>query len=97
MVPDALAGSGSTGTETMPAFDFPPVEEVAIGAHFRVLDSLKTVQLGDLAHTWSRDYPSVEEWAPLPPIPDELSPSSFAQPPFQIDTSGRGPMPACGS
>jgi len=78
---------------SMPKFDNPPVEEVAIGAHFKDLEGFTVVRAAELAQRWSFDYPEVEQWAPMPPLQDELDPVQPLRPSFQVDTSGRMPTP----
>jgi uncharacterized protein (TIGR04255 family) len=57
-----------------PAFDAPPVEEVALAAHFKPIGGLKVIDYAVLADQWAADYPIVEEVPPAGPVPDEMTP-----------------------
>jgi uncharacterized protein (TIGR04255 family) len=43
----------------LPAFDAPPVVEVAVGIEFLPIDELNTVELIRLHDTWKDDFPSI--------------------------------------
>lgn len=83
---------GATGG-VMPVFERPPVEEVAIGAHFKDLDGFHVLHAGDLARQWAETYPIFEQWMPLPRLPDELGLPQPVKPSIQVDASGRMPFP----
>jgi uncharacterized protein (TIGR04255 family) len=69
----------------IPAFDNPPVEEVALAAHFNPLPGLKSLDYARLGDTWNADYPVAEEMPPAPPIPDDTSGMVAGLPQIQID------------
>ncbi len=71
----------------VPNFTEPPVVEMALGAQFRPLFTLRGITLGPLRERWRDAYPHVEEQPPLPPaIEGGLVPGIGLQ-------VGFGPMP----
>jgi uncharacterized protein (TIGR04255 family) len=73
-----------TDVSPIPAFDDPPVEEVALAAHFLPISGWKSLDYARLADMWSAEYPIAEEMPPAPPVPDESG--VIAGPPqIQID------------
>lgn len=71
----------------VPTFIEPPVVEMALGAQFRPLFTLRGITLGPLRERWRDAYPRVEEQPPLPPaIEGGLVPGIGLQ-------IGFGPMP----
>lgn len=76
----------------LPSFEAPPVEEVALGAHFQRLTELKSIHIGRLAAAWP-DYPTLEEQPEAPPQADELDTSSPSTPGFRIELLDQAPFP----
>lgn len=56
-----------TSDGELPAFEAPPVVEVALGIQFRPIFGLRPLELGALRERWRVDYPLVQEQPPLPP------------------------------
>lgn len=49
----------------LPSFDNPPLVEVVLGAQFEPLEQMNATHLGLLWQAFARDFPKVEEHAPL--------------------------------
>ena len=77
---------------SQPAYDDPPVAEVALAIHFSPLGALKAVHLGRLATLWEESYPYVEEHPEAPPAPDELD-RPTGLPSFRIELVENSPLP----
>ncbi|MHB8394183.1 MAG: TIGR04255 family protein [Candidatus Dormibacteria bacterium] len=77
-----------------PAYQHPPVAEVAIGVYFQPLTGLKSVHIGGLAKVWAKRFPQVDDQPPLAPVPVEAPLSTpMVLPPFQIQFGGQLPSP----
>lgn len=77
--------------EDLPAFERPPVQEVALAVHFVPLAGLRSQHYGDLARVWRDEYPQVEDQPAL------LERPSFQQPdpPPGIQFVNVDPLPRC--
>jgi len=64
---------------TAPAFDAPPVVEVALGLQFSPLLSLRTIEMAALREHWRSRYPIVQEQPPLPATIESASGVSQVQ------------------
>jgi uncharacterized protein (TIGR04255 family) len=50
---------------TLPDYDKPPLEEIAVGVHFEPLSSWQTRHVGQFWGEVSKDYPSTEDQPPI--------------------------------
>ena len=66
----------------LPAFDSPPVVEVAVSVQFRPLFGLRGLALAPLRARWASEYPKLEEQPPLPPVAEG---STTVLPQFQFN------------
>lgn len=85
-------------SENLPAFDNPPVGEVALGAYFDAALKLQVVNLMQLWSRWRGRFPNVQEQPEVPPVQDELS-SSSVPPAFTlqvVDATSSAPLPRSG-
>ena len=56
----------SSGSESQLRFSSPPVQQVVLGVYFRPAVELATVHLMPILNEWVRDYPRLDESAPVP-------------------------------
>jgi uncharacterized protein (TIGR04255 family) len=77
----------------LPRFERPPVEEVSLAAHFKPLESLRTLHVGRLAAKWAADYPDVDEVPAMPPMPDDLGDGPPPPQGVQFEMLERAPFP----
>jgi uncharacterized protein (TIGR04255 family) len=79
----------------LPAFERPPVSEVALAVHFDPPLPLTSVTIARLWERWKDNFPNLEEYPELPPIMDELaSDSARASIQFRVlDAASAAPIP----
>lgn len=60
-------------TTPFPSFENPPVIEVVLGVQFEQLRSMAVTDIGKLHDVYAKDYPQVQEQAPLEPIFENMN------------------------
>lgn len=79
-------------SEDLPSFDRPPVIEVVASVQFDPPQGFNAVHLGLLWNRFRREFPKVEQKAPLPQVLERLGVT--AQPrQFEVEFSAEPPLP----
>jgi uncharacterized protein (TIGR04255 family) len=83
-----------TPATKLPDYDRPPVAEVVMGAAFRPVEPLDTVQVGLLWRAiYADDFPDVEEKVPFPVQFERFGPAVLAEPTISFQTADAPPWP----
>lgn len=88
-----VSGPAPATTESLPAFDRPPVGEVALSLEFSPLRGLTITTLGALVNVFRERYPSVQEHGALPSVREEFGPPKPAQANIRFEVLEEAPLP----
>lgn len=77
----------------LPSFENPPLVEVVLGVQFEPLERMNTTHFGSLWQAFSRDFPQVEENAPLEPAFERFGLGMPIQPPRRPQFLTRPELP----
>lgn len=80
---------------SLPDFEHPPVTEVALAVQFEPLSALRTPQIGLLWNEFRKEFPRIEEHAPLGRMVERFGIVGQPKPEVRLEMTQTPPVPRC--